>query len=656
MAKGNLIKLSFAFIFALLIAKEASGQINTNYYFYEGRTQLFQGNYTEAIRWFNLIIAHNEKFEDAYFLRGYAKYELSDFKGAEADFTKAIEVNRFKSEAYYYRGIISIEKGDSKGGLKDIVNAIDIDDRHAYYFVTRGWLHLEYGDTLGAINDYRKAISINREQDNAFINLALIYMYQNNIDSAHIFCDKAIKLAPNRLGYKLTKGNIHQKDEKFTEAIEQYEWVLERDSANLRAHYFLGLCHHQLENYDQAMKAYTTILEHNYNNSSVFYNRGILYYELKDYKRALDDLNNVLKINPKNIYAYYLRGVIKIGLENYKSAEKDFDKAIDLYPKLVNAIRNRAYVKARQNNLAGAIDDEALADSLSKADAEDFGEDEIAYLKKITDFNIDFNSIEQVADSKVQYADYTIDLIPLYHIAILSNAEEFKLPAVELGGLNDLAEVLVTVDFTYEKQKVVPDKTIETIAGQLKTLKNNDNARISDILVYEALLYSWQFNFGKANEYLYNTGELDRDNFLAHFLAANNQYLLSELISSVDSREMFLNKDNKVEIKEADKPDVSMFYEMAISHYTRCIELNPDFLLAHFNRAYIYSLMKDFNKAYDDYTYCILKHKNFAEAYYNRGLLSLFLNNNDKGCEDLSKAGELGVKSAYKVMYKFCKD
>ena len=45
-----------------------------------------------------------------------------------------------------------------------------------------------------------------------------------------------------------------------------------------------------------------------------------------------------------------------------------------------------------------------------------------------------------------------------------------------------------------------------------------------------------------------------------------------------------------------------------------------------------------------------------GEAYFNRGLVLIYLKDKEKGCIDLSKAGELGVADAYGVISKYCED
>ena len=53
------------------------------------------------------------------------------------------------------------------------------------------------------------------------------------------------------------------------------------------------------------------------------------------------------------------------------------------------------------------------------------------------------------------------------------------------------------------------------------------------------------------------------------------------------------------------------------------------------------------------YSVIIELNPNFAEAYFNRGLTRIFLGNNKQGIADLSKAGELGIVSAYNVIKRF---
>ena len=45
-----------------------------------------------------------------------------------------------------------------------------------------------------------------------------------------------------------------------------------------------------------------------------------------------------------------------------------------------------------------------------------------------------------------------------------------------------------------------------------------------------------------------------------------------------------------------------------------------------------------------------------GDAYFDRGLVLIYIKDKEKGCIDLSRAGELGVEDAYAVISKCCEE
>jgi tetratricopeptide (TPR) repeat protein len=64
---------------------------------------------------------------------------------------------------------------------------------------------------------------------------------------------------------------------------------------------------------------------------------------------------------------------------------------------------------------------------------------------------------------------------------------------------------------------------------------------------------------------------------------------------------------------------------------------------------------KKYTDAVIDYSQALSCDNDFAEAYFNRGLTLIFLQDREKGCLDMSRAGELGIEDAYEVIRRFCK-
>ena len=92
-----------------------------------------------------------------------------------------------------------------------------------------------------------------------------------------------------------------------------------------------------------------------------------------------------------------------------------------------------------------------------------------------------------------------------------------------------------------------------------------------------------------------------------------------------------------------------------ISDFDKAISLNKQCAYLYYNRANIYAQCKEYGKAIEDYNTALKLDKNFPEAYYNRGLVEIFNNNQKSGIQDLSKAGELGIYTAYSLIKKYRK-
>ena len=88
----------------------------------------------------------------------------------------------------------------------------------------------------------------------------------------------------------------------------------------------------------------------------------------------------------------------------------------------------------------------------------------------------------------------------------------------------------------------------------------------------------------------------------------------------------------------------------AIEHYSRAIELYPDFIEAYLARAQVYFWIDDFDKAIKDYTSVIEIDPDYASAYVGRGCVYLKKDCDARAKEDFSRAIELGDNSARKLL------
>jgi len=129
-------------------------------------------------------------------------------------------------------------------------------------------------------------------------------------------------------------------------------------------------------------------------------------------------------------------------------------------------------------------------------------------------------------------------------------------------------------------------------------------------------------------------------------------------IASFESNVQTLTMDDKGNTRARVREQVSREYDYseALRDMESAAALLPSFPYIQFNLGNLYSLSSRFVEAIDSYDKAIRLYPWMGSAYFNRGLVLIYLKDKEKGCIDLSRAGELGVDDAYGVIGKYCEE
>ena len=145
------------------------------------------------------------------------------------------------------------------------------------------------------------------------------------------------------------------------------------------------------------------------------------------------------------------------------------------------------------------------------------------------------------------------------------------------------------------------------------------------------------------------------------FYLMNRGVLKAEMIDFIASLEgnvqrLSMDDQGATAARVSDRVDRTYDYSEAIADIREAIEILPDIPYLYFNLGNLHCLSSELVSSINDYSEAIRLHPQMGDAYFNRGLVLIYLKDKEKGCIDLSRAGELGVGDAYSVISKYCED
>ena len=658
----TIILLLFA---VCLLPGRADAQYNRNYIYWMGQQRMVNNEYREAIDILNLLLRYDSKDFDAYFLRGIAKYNLDDLLGADADFSRAVELNPVFTGAYYYRAITRTRLGNYDDALGDFQHAIDLrpDLPDPYYSrgVTR-LLNQQFGD---AVADFNLYIRYEKRNVGAYINRGLSYLHLRDTVQAYRDFDMAIRT--NREdpdGYN-RRGALLMEQRRYEDACADFDRAVKCDSNYVPALFNRALVHDYLDRPMHSIDDFGRVIAIDSTNSLAYFNRAIVRSSIGDYNRALEDLNVVATLAPDNVLVFYNRALIHTRLGDVNAAIDDYSRAIELYPDFANAYISRGYLRRSKHDVRGAMSDERIAEqkiaeyrTRLKDSTYSIYADTTQRFDKLLSFDSRLmeRSFERIASTHGA-GDDDLTLIPMFRFTLLEqDGEALDRRMLRFGTQrvkdfrSKFKNELLRLDC--RNTNINPD-TLFAIDKRLEQAIRSSE-EVSWMLHFERGIS--QLLIKQYTSAVNSFTEAIRLNPTNPFLYMNRAAARAEMIdfiSSIDNSYQSVNIDTDPSKRLHNNVKRIYSYDEAIEDMDEAIRLYPEFAEAYYNRANLMAISGKLPEAYDDYTKAIELDGNMGEAYYNRGLVQIFMKDTRKGCMDLSKAGELGIEMAYDVLREF---
>ena len=137
-------------------------------------------------------------------------------------------------------------------------------------------------------------------------------------------------------------GNAFYFKEKYQDAVECYEKVIEIKPDYADAWYNKGVAFGNFDQYEEALKAFDKAIELKPDYADAWSNKGVAFGNLDQYEEALKAYDKAIELKSDHAYAWYNKGLAFGNLDQYEEELKAYDKAIELKPDYADAWYNRA--------------------------------------------------------------------------------------------------------------------------------------------------------------------------------------------------------------------------------------------------------------------------------------------------------------------------
>jgi tetratricopeptide (TPR) repeat protein len=160
-------------------------------------------HYQLAVDEFNLAIAGDPEFADAYLHLGIAHAALNNVRRALKAFNEALRIRPTFVEAYVELGNLQDRNGDFIEAIKTFVKAIQLQPNEVELRNGLGSVYFNMGAYAEAIKAYNQAANLKPRDGRAYYGLGLVYLDLDNMDLFSQMCTKLTDIGRGDLANQL---------------------------------------------------------------------------------------------------------------------------------------------------------------------------------------------------------------------------------------------------------------------------------------------------------------------------------------------------------------------------------------------------------------------------------------------------------------------
>lgn len=267
------MKRSIALLIYVCIHHLASGQP----FLQRGVNSYNEGDYKQAVNWFNWAIKADSTDAVAYANRAHAKRSLNDFGGALSDFTTATKLRPSDGTLHFWVGWCAFQLGDLQTSIEENSKAFELgSELGSQALMNRAQAYIRLGNNQMALADFDTVIRIRDEKlAQAHYDRAQLLIRLNRKREALQDLKKVVELEPKNIQLAWDVGRLSYELEEFTDALSYYSKAIDvMGDPQPQMLLIRGETFEKLKQYEAAIQDYSRVIELNYNLAEAYYLRG----------------------------------------------------------------------------------------------------------------------------------------------------------------------------------------------------------------------------------------------------------------------------------------------------------------------------------------------------------------------------------------------
>jgi len=329
----------------------------------EGAAAMIRGQFERAVSLYDEALATPDvsKFVQAsiYSDRGVAKWRMKQTKDAIEDFNQSIQLSPESASVYNNRGNALMDLGHPEEAIKDFDRAVALQPAYGAAYNNRGNAYAALHQYDAAFQSFRKAATLLPQSSVPFNGRGRSHTELARYHAAVRDLTRAIGLDPKHAAAHRNRAEANFALENYGEAAEDATQALDLEPGKQQPNLLLlrAKAYARENKFREAIADFDAALELNADLIEAYVERGLLFANNKRYDDAIGDYNRAIQIDPKNAQAYALRAEAKLKLELADEALSDANQALLLSLGDPLALRIRGNIYETQERVGDAIYD-----------------------------------------------------------------------------------------------------------------------------------------------------------------------------------------------------------------------------------------------------------------------------------------------------------